>query len=56
MMRKNFLTEMPEMTGVLVGEGEKDIPRSSRILHRREGTALEIIRGIAYRDGEEIRA
>lgn len=51
---EKFLTEMPEMTGVLVGEGEKTF--HDLLEYYIDGTgSLGEIRGIAYRDGEEIR-
>ena len=51
---EKFLTEMPEMTGVLVGEGEKTFHDLLEYYIDGKGS-LEEIRGIAYRDGEEIR-
>lgn len=51
---EKFLTEMPEMTGVLVGEGEKTFHDLLEYYIDRKGSLGEI-RGIAYRDGEEIR-
>ena len=51
---EKFLTEMPEMTGVLVGEGEKTF--HDLLEYYIDGKeSLGEIRGIAYRDGEEIR-
>ena len=51
---EKFLTEMPEMTGVLVGEGEKTFHDLLEYYIDGNGSLGEI-RGIAYRDGEEIR-
>ena len=51
---ENFLTEMPEVTGVLVGEGEKTFHDLLEYYIDGKGSPGEI-RGIAYRDGEEIR-
>ena len=51
---ENFLTEMPEVTGVLVGEGEKTFHNLLEYYIDGKGSLGEI-RGIAYRDGEEIR-
>ena len=51
---EKFLTEMPEMTGVLVGEGEKTFHDLLEYYVDGKGSLGEI-RGIAYRDGEEIR-
>ena len=51
---EKFLTEMPEMTGVLVGEGEKTFHDLLEYYIDGKGSFGEI-RGIAYRDGEEIR-
>ena len=51
---EKFLTEMPEVTGVLVGEGEKTF--HDLLEYYIDGKrSLGEIRGIAYRDGEEIR-
>ena len=51
---EKFLTEMPEMTGVLVGEGEKTFHDLLEYYIDGKGSLGEI-RGIAYRDGDEIR-
>ena len=51
---EKFLTEMPEMTGVLVGEGEKTFHDLLEYYIDGKGSLGEI-RGIAYRDSEEIR-
>ena len=51
---ENFLTEMPEVTGVLVGEGEKTFHDLLEYYIDGKGSLGEI-RVIAYRDGEEIR-
>ena len=51
---EKFLTEMPEMTGVLVGEGEKTFHDLLEYYIDGKGSIGEI-RGIAYRNGEEIR-
>ena len=51
---EKFLTEMPEMTGVLVGEGEKTFHDLLEYYIDGKGSLGEI-RGIAYRNGEEIR-
>ena len=51
---EKFLKEMPEVTGVLVGEGEKTF--HDLLEYYIDGKrSLREIRGIAYRDGEEIR-
>ena len=50
---EKFLTEMPEITGVLVGEGEKTFHDLLEYYIDGKGSLGEI-RGIAYRDGEEI--
>ena len=51
---EKFLTEMPEITGVLVGEGEKTFHELLEYYIDGKGSLGEI-RGIVYRDGEEIR-
>ena len=51
---EKILTEMPEVTGVLVGEGEKTFHDLLEYYIDGKGSLGEI-RGIAYRDGEEIR-
>ena len=51
---EKFLTEMPEVTGVLVGEGEKTFHDLLEYYIDGKGSLGEI-RGIAYRDGEDIR-
>ena len=51
---EKILTEMPEVTGVLVGEGEKTFHNLLEYYIDGKGSLGEI-RGIAYRDGEEIR-
>lgn len=51
---EKFLTEMLEVTGVLVGEGEKTFHDLLEYYIDGKGSLGEI-RGIAYRDGEEIR-
>ena len=51
---EKFLTGMPEMTGVLVGEGEKTFHDLLEYYIDGKGSLGEI-RGIAYRDSEEIR-
>ena len=50
---EKFLTEMPEMTGVMVGEGEKTF--HDRLEFYIDGKdSLEEISGIAYRTGDKI--
>ena len=51
---EKILTEMPEITGVLVGEGEKTFHELLEYYIDGKGSLGEI-RGIVYRDGEEIR-
>ena len=49
-----FLKNTPQMTGVMIGEGEKTFLDLVRHYVDREGQLAEIP-GIVYRDGEEIR-
>ena len=50
---EKFLTEMPEMTGVMVGEGEKTF-HDLLEFYRDGKDSLEEISGIAYRTGDKI--
>ena len=50
---EKFLTEMPEMTGVMVGEGEKTF-HDLLEFYIDEKDSLEEISGIAYRTGDKI--
>ena len=50
---EKFLTEMPEMTGVMVGEGEKTFHDLLEFYIDRKDS-LEEISGIAYRTGDKI--
>ena len=50
---EKFLTEMPEMTGVMVGEGEKTFHDLLELYIDGKGS-LEEISGIAYRSGDKI--
>ena len=50
---EKFLTEMPEMTGVMVGEGEKTF-HDLLELYIDGKDSLEEISGIAYRTGDKI--
>lgn len=50
---EKFLTEMPEMTGVMVGEGEKTF-RDLLEFYIDGKDSLEEISGIAYRTGDKI--
>lgn len=51
---EKLLKELPQLTGVMVGEGEETFLELASYYIEENGT-LENIRGIAYRDGEEIR-
>lgn len=51
---EKLLKELPQLTGVMVGEGEETFLEIASYYIEGNGT-LENIRGIAYRDGEEIR-
>ena len=51
---EKLLKELPQLTGVMVGEGEETFLELASYYVEGNGT-LENIRGIAYRDGEEIR-
>ena len=51
---EKLLKELPQLTGVMVGEGEETFLELASYYIEGTGT-LEQIRGIAYRDGEEIR-
>lgn len=51
---EKLLKELPQLTGVMVGEGEETFLELASYYIEGSGT-LENIRGIAYRDGEEIR-
>ena len=50
---EKFLAEMPEMTGVMVGEGERTFHDLLEFYIDGKGS-LEKISGIAYRNGEKI--
>ena len=50
---EKFLTEMPEMTGVMVGEGERTFHDLLELYIDGKGS-LEEISGIAYRNGDKI--
>ena len=51
---EKLLKELPQLTGVMVGEGEETFLELASYYIEGSGT-LENIRGIVYRDGEEIR-
>lgn len=51
---EKLLKELPQLTGVMIGEGEETFLELASYYIEGNGT-LENIRGIAYRDGEEIR-
>lgn len=51
---EKLLKELPQLTGVRIGEGEETFLELASYYIEGNGT-LENIRGIAYRDGEEIR-
>ncbi len=51
---EKLLKELPQLTGVMVGEGEETFLELAFYYIEGTGT-LEQIRGIAYRDGKEIR-
>ena len=51
---EKLLKELPQLTGVMVGEGEETFLELASYYIEGNGT-LENIRGIVYRDGEEIR-
>lgn len=50
---ENFLKEMPQVTGVMVGEGEETFLELARYYIEKKGT-LAVIRGIAFRENGEI--
>ena len=50
---EKLLKELPQLTGVMVGEGEETFLELAAYYIEGKGT-LEQIRGIAYRNGEEI--
>lgn len=50
---ENFLKEMPQVTGVMVGEGEKTFLELARYYIEKKGTLADI-RGIAFRENGEI--
>ena len=50
---ENFLKEMPQVTGVMVGEGEETFPELARYYIEKKGTLADI-RGIAFRENGEI--
>lgn len=51
---EKLLKELPQLTGVMIGEGEETFLELASYYIEGSGT-LENIRGIVYRDGEEIR-
>ena len=51
---EKLLKELPQLAGVMVGEGEETFLELASYYIEGTGT-LEQIKGIAYRDGEEIR-
>ena len=51
---EKFLSENPEFTGVMVGEGEETIQELSGYYVKKNPEKLENITGICYRDGEKI--
>ena len=50
---ENFLKEMPQVTGVMVGEGEETFMELARYYIEKKGTLADI-RGIAFRENGEI--
>ena len=50
---ENFLNEMPQVTGVMVGEGEETFLELARYYIEKKGTLADI-RGIAFRENGEI--
>ena len=50
---ENFLKEMPQVTGVMVGEGEETFLELARYCIEKKGTLADI-RGIAFRENGEI--
>ena len=51
---EKFLSENPEFTGVMVGEGEETFQELSGYYVNKNPEKLENITGICYRDGEKI--
>ena len=51
---EKFLSENPEFTGVVVGEGEETFQELSGYYVKKNPEKLENITGICYRDGEKI--
>ena len=51
---EKFLSENPEFTGVMVGEGEETFQELSGYYVKKNPEKLENITGICYRDGEKI--
>ena len=51
---EKFLSENPEFTGVMVGEGEETFQELSGYYVKKNPEKLENIIGICYRDGEKI--
>ena len=51
---EKFLSENPEFTGVMVGEGEETFQELSGYYVKKNPEKLENITGISYRDGEKI--
>ena len=50
---RDVLTRLPELTGVMLGEGEETFLELMQYYHN-DGKLLSDIRGIAYREGESI--
>jgi Fe-S oxidoreductase len=50
---ENFLKEMPQVTGIMVGEGEETFLELARYYIEKKGTLADI-RGIAFRENGEI--
>ena len=51
---EKFLSENPEFTGVMVGEGEETFQELSGYYVKKNPEKLENITGICYRDGEKL--
>ena len=51
---EKFLSENPEFTGVMIGEGEETFQELSGYYVKKNPEKLENITGICYRDGEKI--
>ena len=50
---RDVLTRLPELTGVMLGEGEETFLELMQYYHN-DGKSLSDIKGIAYREGESI--